>query len=271
MVDQTSLAPLRDLLERGDGADRAYVDAMIRMGWARTTDPAERASLGSLHDALLHVARLRHEPLRAQISTSALRGPALRAHFDAVLSEARDHYVEEVLGIAYPPLEEHPPSEPELVAYQPSGYDEIVHAFDASALAPGDRFVDLGSGLGKAVLLAALLAGVGAVGLERDVELHRLADRAARDLGLGVDLARFEAGDARTATIADADVYFMYLPFTGAVLAHVMDRLVDRLRQSRPRARRRFVCGGALAEGRYPELVVAGPPRSWLHVYAWSG
>lgn len=261
---------MRDLLERGDGADRAYVDAMIRMGWARTSDPGERAALEALNGALLHAASLAHEPLRSRIRAGALRGPALRAHFDGVPSEARDLYVEEVLGIAYPPLEEQAPSEPELVAYQPSGYDEIVHAFDAAELASGDRFVDLGSGLGKAVLLAALLSGAASSGLERDAVLHRLAERAARDLGLGAEHARFEEGDARTAPIADADLYFMYLPFTGAVLAHVMDRLVDRLRKSEPRSRRRFVSGGALAEGRYPELIEAGPPRSWLHVYAWS-
>lgn len=275
MVDQAGHDALthdamRDLLERGDGADRAYVDAMIRMGWARTADPSERAVLEALHGALLHAASLGHEALRGRIRAGALRGPALRAHFDAVPSEARDLYVEEVLGIAYPPLEEQAPSEPELVAYQPSGYDEIVHAFDAAQLAPGDRFVDLGSGLGKAVLLAALLTGAESSGLERDAVLHRLAERAARDLGLGAEHARFEEGDARTAPIAEADLFFMYLPFTGAVLARVLERLVDRLRRSEPRSRRRFVCGGALAESHYPELALAAPPRSWLHVYAWS-
>lgn len=53
----------------------------------------------------------------------------------------------------------------------------------------------------------------------------------------------------------------MYLPFTGSVLAGVMGLLMERPPW--------FVCAGAFDAKRYRALVEAGPPRSWLHVYAW--
>jgi SAM-dependent methyltransferase len=262
------LEPLRALLNRaaGDGRDRAFVDAMIRMGWSRTSDPGKRAELGELHAAVRAAAGRSHAALRNGIASGAVRGAALKKVFDEVPELERDHFVEEALGIAYPPLDE-PELEPELIAYSPSGYGEIVHAFEATGLGPGDRFLDFGSGAGKAVLLAALLSGATSSGVERDGALHAVAEAAARDLAL--DGARFTHGDARTVPIEDADVVYMYLPFTGAVLAAVMARLMEQRRGACPGSRARFICAGAFDLCRYTELVVAGPPRSWLHVYAW--
>jgi SAM-dependent methyltransferase len=190
----------------------------------------------------------------------------LRRHFDEVPLSERDHFVEEVLGIAYPPLEE-PIAEPELLGYAPSGYDEIVHAFDVTRLAAGDRFLDLGSGTGKAVMLAELLAGARSTGVERTRSLHEMAATASNELGLRD--ARCLHGDARDALIDDPDVVFMYLPFTGAVLATVMARVMENGRRRAPQTRRRYLCGGPLDASRHCELVAAGPSRSWLHVYAW--
>lgn len=59
----------------------------------------------------------------------------------------------------------------------------------------------------------------------------------------------------------DAEVVFMYLPFTGSVLANVMAQLTER--------RNRLLRAGAVDTRRYQALVAAGPPRSWLHFYAW--
>lgn len=257
---------LRELLRRGDGTDRAFVDAMIRMRFSRTNDPEERAELRELHEGVRAASLRSHAALRTAIATGALRGAAARRHFDDIPVFERDHFVEEALGIAYPPLEESV-LEPELLAYAPSGYDEIVHALDATQLGPGDHFLDLGSGMGKAVLLAALLTGATSSGVECDRSLHELAEGAARALGL--DGARFHHGDARDLALQDADVVFMYLPFTGSALAAVMDRLMDGGRGREARSRRRFLCAGPLDARRYRDLVPAGPPRSWLHVYAW--
>jgi protein-L-isoaspartate O-methyltransferase len=260
------LATLRALLDRGDGSDRAFVDAMIRMGWSRTSDPAERADLEELHTAVKAAALRSHTELRAEIAKGSFRGAALRRHFDDVPLFERDHFVEEVLGIAYPPLQE-PVLAPELLAHAPSGYDEIVHALDVTRLAPGDRFLDIGSGMGKAVMLAELLAGATSTGVECHGPLHAIAETAAHELALRG--ARYHHGDARDVVIEDPDVVFMYLPFTGSVLAAVMARLVENSRRRATQTRRRFLCAGPLDTNRYPDLVTAGPPRSWLHVYTW--
>src|SRR5690349_18870443 len=152
----TDLDELRALVPRGDGRDRAFVDAMVRMEWSRTSDPGRRGELGELLAAVRAASLRSHAALRTRIAEGTLRGAALRACFEAAPLFDRDHFVEEVLGIAYPPLEE-PALGPEQIPYAPSGYDEIVHAIAVTSLGPADRFLDLGSGTGKAVMLAALL------------------------------------------------------------------------------------------------------------------
>jgi SAM-dependent methyltransferase len=260
------LEALGALLKSGNGRDRAFVDAMARMRWSRAKDDDERAQVRELSSALQEASMKAHAELRAEIACGALRGLALRARFDDVAPDDRNHFVEEVLGIAYPPLDE-PVQPPELVGYTPSSYDEIVYAFDATGLGAGDRFLDIGSGAGKAVMLAALLAGATSFGVERDEVLHEVARNAAR--ALGVDASGLRRGDAREAALPDADVIFMYLPFTGSALGGVMERLMASARTAGPHARGRFLCAGALDLGRYDALALASAPRSWLHVYAF--
>lgn len=255
--------------DRGSGSERAFVDGVLRLRFAREEDVAQRERIAARHEELKRVAEQAHAEVRARIAAGELRGAALAAHFEAIPPAEREHYVEEVLGVAYPPLEE-PALERELVGYQPSRYDEILFAFDAAALAPGQRFVDLGSGMGKAVLLAALLRGAQSCGIELDALLCREAERAASVLGC-TD-ARFVPADVRRRELDreldDADVVFMYLPFTGQVLRGVLERLL-RPQGGEGRAKPGFLCCGALDERDYPELRQVGPARSWLHVYAW--
>jgi hypothetical protein len=93
------LDSLRVLLDGGDVRDRAYVDAMIRMGWSRTgNDPKRRAELAELHAAIRATSPRSHAGLRTKIATRTLRGAALRKRFDDVPVLERDHFVEEVLG-----------------------------------------------------------------------------------------------------------------------------------------------------------------------------
>ena len=258
---------MAELIERGDGEDRAFVDALVRMEWARSQDPSQRAELGKLHAALQGAALRRHGALREQIGQGRLRAGALRRLFDDVPRFERDHFVEEVLGIAYPPLEEPALRTSEHMTYAPSGYDEIVHAFDLTQLGPGDRFLDLGSGLGKVAILAALLAGAQSSGVDREQPLCELGRAAA--IQLGVPSVQLQLGEACEAASGDADVVFMYLPFAGEVLARVMDRLRADSRRRRTPTRPRFLCTGALDPARYPELVRVGAAKSWLNVYVW--
>lgn len=254
------LEELRALAPRGEAPDRAFVDANLRMAWSRAGEPDERAALEAALETLRSESCRAHAALRAEIASGAARGSALRARFDDVPMLERDHFVEEVLGVAYPPFELEALG-PELIAYTPSGYDEIVHAFDATELGPGDRFLDVGSGTGKVVLLAALLCGAKSAGVECDSSLVALASAAAADLALSPDGARFEHRDARDLASVEADVVFMYLPFTGRTLEAVLARITE--------ARPRRLCAGAIDLARHDELVPAGPPRSWLQVYAF--
>jgi|GEM_PF-2292953 len=258
---------LAELIERGDVGDRAFVDALIRMEWSRRDDLAQRAELCELHGALQAAARSAHADLREQIAQGRLRGAALGRRFDEVPRFERDHFVEEALGIAYPPLEQPALVTSEHMTYAPSGYDEIAHALAVTELGPGDRFLDLGSGLGKVVMLAALLTGCESWGVECDARLCELGQAAA--VGVGLGHVQLQQGDAQEASSAEADVVFMYLPFAGETLTRVMARLLEEGRRPRPRARQRFLCTGPVDTARYSDLVAVGAARSWLNVYAW--
>lgn len=261
MLVTTSPSELRALIGSGAASDRAYADALLRMAWARSDDLGERRELLGVLAELRAVSRQSHAQVLSCIASGEFARAPLRALFDAVPPLERDHFVEEVLGIAYPPLEEGAPGT-DLMSYAPSGYDEIVHAFEQSKLAPGDRLLDLGAGLGKVVMLAELLTGAASVGIEYDAHLCDLGNEACRELGLQGERLRVQ--DARELASFDAEVVFMYLPFSGEVLASVMARL---LADARPR----FLCTGALDLSRYPELSPVGPPQSWLNVYARRG
>ena len=229
------------------------------MAWARSDDAEERRELLAVLAELRAASRQSHASVRARIASGELARARLRGVFDAVPLLERDHFVEEVLGIAYPPLDEGAPGT-DLMSYAPSGYDEIVYAFDQSKLELGERLLDLGAGLGKVVMLAELLTGAVSAGVEYDAQLCALGRAAGRELGL--QRARLHAQDARALASVEADVVFMYLPFSGEVLASVMARLLAT--PVRPRC----LCTGALDLGRYPELSPVGPPQSWLNVYA---
>jgi len=98
----------------------------------------------------------------------------------------------------------------------------------ARRIAPGDVFVDLGAGLGQVVLLAHLLTGVMATGVEIEPAFCRYARNCAAGLGLPVTVdpgdtgapaaVRFLEDDARFADYSMATVFFMYTPFTGELL-----------------------------------------------------
>lgn len=238
--------------------DRAFEDAKLRFAWARSRDEESREGIRAEHRRVREAARRAHAELRKRIAAGEVRGAALRSIFEERPAASRDHFVEEVLGIAYPPLEERVLGR-ELVTYTPSGYAEIVHALDVTNLAAGDRFLDVGAGMGKVALLAALLRGARVVGLECDAPLVDDARVAAADLGLGDDAVRFDVGDAREVALPPADVVFMYVPFTGETFAAVMNRVTAMAP--------RFVCCAPLDAERHPHWRPMGPPASWLQVY----
>jgi SAM-dependent methyltransferase len=152
---------------------------------------------------------------------TVLRGPGLRAWLSSLPAEAADAAVEARLGIDGPRPASSPPGEG-LIGYHPSGVSEILRAIDGVPVVPEDVVVDLGSGLGKVALLAHLLSGARARGVEIQADLVRRARASAARLDLDV---RFTAEDARAADLADGTVFFLYAPFDGAALLDVVRRL----------------------------------------------
>ncbi|HEV8700100.1 MAG TPA: class I SAM-dependent methyltransferase [Candidatus Polarisedimenticolia bacterium] len=94
--------------------------------------------------------------------------------------------------------------------FYPTWLDELLPALQ-SAVRPGARFLDLGSGDGRVVFLAAGM-GARATGIEFNRGLYRLARTArARLDGLpGIDRAVLKRGDFFKEDFSDYDVFFYF-------------------------------------------------------------
>jgi hypothetical protein len=188
-----------------------------------------------------------------------MTAPDLLAWLTSLPPSTRDKAIEEHLGIVAPLLSVSPPGE-HLIGYHPSGVAPIVHALAEVPVSADDVLVDLGAGLGKVVLLARLLTGATARGIEREAALVTRARRAAAQLDLDVD---FTLADAREADLLDGTIFFLYTPFTGPVLAEVLSRL-------RTIAERRqiVVCALGMDLGRHASWLVRRPIDAfWLTIY----
>lgn len=149
-----------------------------------------------------------------------LRGQALVDALRAMPYVDRDAWFDAAIG-----FESLPPDAPlprGAVPYLPCGVDEIVAMALDVPLTAGDVLVDLGSGLGRVLILAHLVTGVQGRGIEIQPALVAAA-RAHCD-ALGIDAITFVVGDAAELEL-DGSVFFLYAPFNGEMLARVMTRL----------------------------------------------
>jgi hypothetical protein len=189
--------------------------------------------------------RERARAAREEIVRGTLRRGALLARLLDVPFRDRDVWVDEVLGIDAPP-----PDEPGLprgsVPYLPCGVDEIATMVREVPLSEDDELVDLGSGLGRVVLLGHLLSGARARGVEIQEHLVRGARACTAELALSA--VSFEHANASEIDL-DGSVFFLYSPFNGPMLTRVLRRL-------REVARRRAIIVCAVG------LELAGEP--WL-------
>jgi hypothetical protein len=176
-----------------------------------------------VNDAL----RLRALAARAEIASGALRGAALLELLLSVPARERDVWIDELLGLGEPP-----PDIPDLprgsVPYLPSGVEEILAMVREVPVEPDDELVDLGSGLGLVVILAHLLAGARACGVEIQEPLVRRA--RARCAALALAAVSFVHADAAEAEL-DGSIFFLYAPFNGEMLRRVLGRLEDVARR----------------------------------------
>lgn len=171
--------------------------------------------------------RLQARTARAELRSGTLFGAALRERLLSVPARERDAWTDELLGVA-----EEPPDIPDLpagaVPYLPAGVDEILTMVQEVPLRPDDQLVDLGSGLGRVVILAHLLSGARACGVEIQEPLVHCARVCSTELALsGVRFVHANAADAEL----DGSVFFFYSPFSGPTLTRVVRRLEDLARR----------------------------------------
>lgn len=144
----------------------------------------------------------------------------LRARLEAIPVAERDVWVDTFLGLpAVPPDEPLPRG---AVPNLPAGVAEILAVLDAVPVTADDQFVDLGSGLGRVVMLASLLTGARAHGIEIQGSLVEHARRCAAKLGLSA--VTFDHANAEEVEL-DGSVFFLYAPFNGAMLRRVLARI----------------------------------------------
>ncbi|MBA2544797.1 MAG: hypothetical protein H0V17_34450, partial [Deltaproteobacteria bacterium] len=172
--------------------------------------------------------RLAHTT-RNGIVAGTLRGRPLVELVESIPYLDRDSWVQEVLEVDPPPPDIDLPAG--AVPYLPCGVDEILATVRDVPLGPDDELVDLGSGLGRVVILAHLLTGARARGIE--IQAHLVARARATHAALALPAS--VAFDHACATEAELDgsVIFLYAPFNGAMLARVLDRLAALARRRR--------------------------------------
>jgi SAM-dependent methyltransferase len=171
--------------------------------------------------------RLRARSARAAIASGALRGASLLDLLLSVPFVDRDAWVDELLAI-----EDLVPDVPDLprgsVPYLPSGVEEIVAMVREVPLRADDVLVDLGAGIGRALILAHLLSGARALGIEIQEPMVRSARNRCAELALAE--VSFVHADAAEVEL-DGSVFFLYAPFNGAMLARVIGRLEEVARR----------------------------------------
>ncbi len=223
-------AQLRERLDALDDLDTKFGDFQAEefMSDGQAQIPSHARALKARLEAVNTVL---YESIRSEIVCGApphtllLWIQASARRMETAPGLGYDHRDEVVSGV----LQLREPSEPrlhpvpEMVFYQPTPVRHILHLITASALSKSDVFVDLGSGLGHVVLLTSILTGARSFGIEVEAAYVASAQECAQSLRLS--RVRFICEDARAADLSSGTVFYLYSPFTGSILADVLNRL----------------------------------------------
>ena len=168
-----------------------------------------------------------------------------------------DELISGVLQLREPENAPAPPG-PEMVFYQPTPVRHILGLVAAARPSASDVLVDLGSGLGHVAILASILTGACTIGIESEAAYVLSARGCASSLGLG--RVSFIHQDAREADFSSATIFYLYTPFTGAILASV----IGKLRQESTRRPIRICSLGpcSLTLGTEPWLKAESAPKA---------
>jgi hypothetical protein len=138
-----------------------------------------------------------------------------------------DVFVDGLLNMDSAP-EESKDLESGMIGYQATPARVILDLIKQAHLGADDVFYDVGSGLGRVVLLTGLLSGAQAKGIEFEPAYCTYAQQRAQSLHLS--RVSFVNVDARQADYADGTVFFLYTPCTGRMFQAVLDKLHDEAR-----------------------------------------
>ncbi|BFI95660.1 MAG: hypothetical protein RSP_11700 [Rhodanobacter sp.] len=209
----------RRLRERIEVLDR--LDA--RLAGANAGDAPPQRAL-AMRDRLEAANAAQFEAIRAAIRQGAGRDALWHWHGAASGGDGYD-WLDELVGgvLSFGEPGEPSPLAPDMVFYQPTPARHVFDLLERLALTADDVLVDLGSGLGHVPLLAAICTEARAVGVEIQPAYVQGARACAQSLRLAN--AHFVQGDARSADFAAGSVFYLYTPFTGAVMRSVLDAL----------------------------------------------
>lgn len=237
-VPPTSFATRAQLIEHLD----AHILERLGQLAAREALPSElraiEAQARALRERFEHMNTRVVQRLAARIAAGRYTPGGLRRAFQRCADareaahgyDALDELLADLLDLGELP-EPAAQLEPEMVAYQPTPGRVILALVERAALSSNDVLCDLGSGLGWVVIVSALLSGARGLGVELEPIYSAYASACAERLNLGG--LRFLTGDAREAPLSAANVFYLYTPFRGQLLQHMLERLAHEA-QTRP-------------------------------------
>ena len=180
-------------------------------------------------------SRTAAELLRARLLAKQQVSPELvRSTLNGVPKEDHDAWLDLLLDI-----QEIPNDGVDLprgcVPYLPCPVSALLGIVEQAGVAATDVFVDVGSGIGRALFFVHLLTGAECVGIEAQSSLMTWAtERAAR---FHLVRTRFIQADAvdLVRTITGGTVFFLYCPFNGELVERFLNGLegVARTREIR--------------------------------------
>lgn len=176
-----------------------------------------------------------------------------------------DSFVWGLLEVDLPPgeLQE---LEPEMVFYQPSSTKTILKLIKVLETTDKDIFYDLGSGLGHVPILVNLLMGIRTKGVEIQEYYCRYSNECLSKLELST--VEFIHADARNAEYDDGTIFYLYTPFRGKVLRHVLGKLEEQSKQRQIRVCTYGPCTAEVAEVNWLELIYqAGKQEGALAIF----
>jgi hypothetical protein len=139
-----------------------------------------------------------------------------------------DVFVNGIMGIEQPP-EETIDLQSGMIGYVPTPACAIFALLEHVHLNDNDVFYDLGSGLGRVVLMIGLLTTACSRGIEIEPAFCAYAQQRADTLRLR--RVAFINCDVREADYDDGTIFFMYTPFSGRMLQEVLDQLQEVARK----------------------------------------